>query len=93
MKQTEKHTITNEFTETNGYISSCKEKTAEVRPIVRAKWVDRPDPRWNAFDTRYCSECEWSISMNILRDIDSEWNYCPNCGAFMHLIDEKRRGE
>ena len=44
---------------------------ADVRPVVRGKWVDEPIK-----GIRYhCSVCQGRF--------DYTWHYCPNCGADM----------
>ena len=45
---------------------------ADVRPVVRGKWVDHPRWKWIYAE---CSECE------VVSDVKS--NFCPNCGADM----------
>lgn len=45
---------------------------ADVRPVVRGKWVDHPRWKWIYAE---CSECE------TVCDVKS--NFCPNCGADM----------
>lgn len=48
-----------------------------------AHWIDKPNPKWKAYDIRYCSECKWNIPKSKLRNKDLNWNYCPNCGVKM----------
>lgn len=44
---------------------------ADVRPVVRGKWVDEPIK-----SVRYhCSVCQGRF--------DYTWHFCPNCGAKM----------
>ena len=45
---------------------------ADVRPVVRGKWIDHQEGRWIYAK---CSEC------GTVHDVRS--NFCPNCGAAM----------
>jgi rubrerythrin len=45
---------------------------ADVRPMVRGKWIDHQEDRWIYAK---CSEC------GTVHDVKS--NFCPNCGADM----------
>ena len=45
---------------------------ADVRPVVRGKWIDHQEGRWIYAK---CSEC------GTVHDVRS--NFCPNCGADM----------
>ena len=45
---------------------------ADVRPVVRGKWIDHQGGRWIYAK---CSEC------GTVHDVKS--NFCPNCGAMM----------
>lgn len=45
---------------------------AEVREVVRGKWIDHQEGRWIYAK---CSEC------GTVHDVKS--NFCPNCGADM----------
>ena len=56
---------------------------ADVAPVRHAKWEDKPNPQWRAYDIRYCSACGWSIHKSKLRNADLNWAYCPSCGALM----------
>lgn len=59
-------------------------------PVVHGKWIDKPNPRWPAYDIRYCSVCEWNINKSKLRAKDN-WSFCPNCGAKMDLEEQTER--
>ena len=49
---------------------------ADVRPVVRGKWVDEPIK-----GIRYhCSVCQGRF--------DYTWHFCPNCGADMRGNNE-----
>lgn len=45
---------------------------ADVRPVVRGRWITRPYMLGN---TQYCSLCGENYGM--------KYNFCPNCGADM----------
>ena len=55
---------------------------ADVRPVVRGKWIDRDDDYygWNMWACSVCGEefvlTEGTPDMN-------EYHFCPNCGADM----------
>jgi rubredoxin len=55
---------------------------ADVRPVVRGKWIDRDDDYygWNVWACSACGEefvlAEGTPDMN-------NYHYCPNCGADM----------
>ena len=54
--------------------------SADVRPVVRAKWEDETDYIFNLFAQRvYCPVCK---SYAYFYPITTK-NYCPNCGADM----------
>ena len=50
---------------------------ADVRPVVRAKWGED----WETG----CSTCSACGESYLWEDYDGvgEWNFCPNCGAYM----------
>lgn len=48
-------------------------KPADVRPVVRGRWIDYDDD----YGAYCCSVCEQNAPE------DTEWPYCPNCGAYM----------
>lgn len=56
--------------------------TVQTVPVVHGRWIDKPNPRWNAYDIRNCSVCGWNIHKSKLR-VKDNWMYCPNCGALM----------
>ena len=45
---------------------------ADVRPVVRGRWITRPYMMGN---TQYCSLCGENYGV--------KYNFCPNCGADM----------
>jgi hypothetical protein len=57
--------------------------TVDAVEVVHGHWDDRENPQWKAYDIRHCSVCGWNIPKTKLRQKDSHWNYCPNCGAKM----------
>lgn len=60
---------------------------ADVRPVVRGKWVmvlgghwwDVPDDDYRYYECSNCGE----LSPN-----DECWNFCPNCGADMREVTD-----
>ncbi len=50
--------------------------TIEARPVVRGEWEEYQVPH-----IMCCSECDWGT------EVQSDFNFCPNCGA------EMRKGE
>lgn len=50
---------------------------ADVRPVVRGKWIDYQQGR---FVYAKCPKCE------TVHDVRS--NFCPNCGAMMDMREE-----
>ena len=68
----------------------CVEKIppADVRPVVRGKWVLHPDPNCKGWDV--CTACgigckrrEYGTNPDGT-DYVTEWSYpyCPNCGSY-----------
>jgi hypothetical protein len=56
---------------------------ADVRPVVRGKWIDRPLDKFRKFESK-CSVCGWSGVSNYDSYVDIfDFNFCPNCGADM----------
>lgn len=45
---------------------------ADVRPVVRGRWITMP---YMIGNTHYCSRCNENYGM--------EYSFCPNCGADM----------
>lgn len=55
--------------------------TADVAPVVHARWVDNGEP--------YCSRCEWSPAPEwpCIEDLQlADVYYCPHCGARMDEV-------
>lgn len=52
-------------------------KPADVRPVVRGRWIDYDDD----YGAYCCSVCEQNAPE------DTEWPYCPHCGADMREAD------
>lgn len=50
--------------------------SADVRPVVRGRWVYHPDATWEY----ECDKCGCYVP--------GEWNYCPDCGADMRETEE-----
>lgn len=62
-----------------------KQEAVDAVLVAHGRWIDRENPQWKAYDIRHCSKCGWNIPKTKLRNKDSHWNYCPNCGALMDL--------
>lgn len=56
----------------------------DVSPVVHGKWVEFP--RAHYFK---CSNCRKTVPYRkgLSRNGESEYKYCPNCGARMNLED------
>lgn len=50
---------------------------ADVRPVVRGRWIVHYDDLWPTESTRECSECHEEVPLLI------DCKFCPNCGAEM----------
>ena len=57
--------------------------SADVRPVVRARWINEYEDVDDLDNFILCSRCK--ESQPALYD----FNFCPNCGAQMDLEDEK----
>jgi hypothetical protein len=55
---------------------------ADVRPVVRGKWIDRDDDYygWNMWA---CSACGEEFVLTDGTPDMNEYHFCPNCGADM----------
>lgn len=51
---------------------------ADVRPVVRGKWVPEPDRHYHW----HCSECGYTVGV-----IRMDCKFCPNCGTDMREGD------
>ena len=51
---------------------------ADVRPVVRAKWIETTEEEMHVERTFRCSNCGFNAW-----GIDERTNYCGNCGADM----------
>ena len=51
---------------------------ADVRPVVRGKWVTPTVIGGRAFNIPHCSACD-----GVPCGVDEHTNFCPNCGADM----------
>ena len=62
---------------------------ADVRPVVRGKWLEREDMYygWNIWE---CSNCHEEFCIEEGTPKDNEYRFCPNCGASM--CNEEERG-
>lgn len=50
---------------------------ADVRPVVRGRWIVHYDDIWPTESTQECSECHEEVPLLI------DCKFCPNCGADM----------
>ena len=64
----------------SAYIALEAIPAADVRPVVRGKWIEAHDT--SGHDYERCSECGTYIE-SIYFANDYNVNYCPNCGARM----------
>ena len=55
-----------------------EEPTADVKPIVKGEWLLNDRFGFKIYD---CSNC--GIHM------ETEWNYCPHCGAKMKEVEDE----
>lgn len=69
---------------TGGEIIRCRYH----REDRKGRWYDRTNPQWPAYDIRHCSMCGWNIPKTKLRNKDTNWNYCPCCGADMRGAED-----
>jgi len=55
---------------------------ADVRPVVRGKWIDRDDDYygWNMWA---CSACGEEFVLTEGTPDMNDYHFCPNCGAKM----------
>ncbi len=55
---------------------------ADVRPVVRGKWIDRDDDYygWNMWA---CSACGEEFVLTEGTPDMNDYHFCPNCGARM----------
>lgn len=59
----------------------CAIPTADVRPVVRGKWITRTDVAPYRLDGEITS---WTYKCSICGTFSRlKYNYCPNCGADM----------
>lgn len=56
---------------------------ADVRPVVRGRWIVHYDDIWPTESTQECSECHEEVPLLI------DCKFCPNCGADMREQEEK----
>jgi len=55
---------------------------ADVRPVVRGRWIDRDDDYygWNMWA---CSACGEEFVLTEGTPDMNDYHFCPNCGALM----------
>lgn len=75
--------------------ASCEEEAVMgVRRIPAADVVEVKHGEWISDDADilfHCSECETQVSTSW--DYESDWGYCPNCGARMDGERKDLKGE
>ena len=60
--------------------------SADVKPVVRGRWMVRPREKWQTFDVCVCSNCK------VVEYFNEGWkrfNFCPNCGSDMRGNDNE----
>ena len=59
---------------------------ADVRPVVRGKWIDRDDDYygWNMWA---CSACGDEFVLTEGTSDMNDYHFCPNCGADMRATE------
>ena len=55
---------------------------ADVRPVVRGKWIDRDD-KYYGWNMWACSACGEEFVLTEGTPDMNEYHFCPNCGAMM----------
>lgn len=55
---------------------------ADVRPVVRGKWIDRDD-KYYGWNMWACSACGEEFVLTEGTPDMNEYHFCPNCGADM----------
>lgn len=67
----------------------CKHSAADVRPVVRGRWIKQDDDPLDG--NFYCSACNSRIDIatGLETPIDRGLFFCPNCGADMRGGDEQ----
>ncbi len=56
--------------------------SAEVRPVVRGKWIDRDDD-YHGWNMWACSACGEEFVLTEGTPDMNDYHFCPNCGADM----------
>ena len=63
------------------------ERVPTVDPVKHGHWVEQEHCDWVYSKECRCSECgKYRLMTN---PFGREWNYCPNCGAYMGVEDGK----
>lgn len=75
----DKRVIADRFSE---FIKSIP--AADVRPVVRGKWIPQLTQFAESADICTCSVCGDTVW--IYKDNSHPWNSCPNCGADMRDV-------
>ena len=69
---------------TEAWIQSNLRKlpSADVRPVVRGKWIDRDD-KYYGWNMWACSACGEEFVLTEGTPDMNDYHFCPNCGARM----------
>ena len=73
MAEAESHIV-----EVNRLNKQIEELQADVRPVVRRRWITHP---YMIGNTHYCSLCGENYGV--------KYNFCPNCGADMRELSKE----
>lgn len=65
-----------------------KAPTADVAEVKHGEWkaIVKQD---NYFEPPYCDTCKCSVCGYVIDVSETDYNYCPNCGAKMKRSDDK----
>ena len=61
---------------------------ADVRPVVRGKWIDRDD-KYYGWNMWACSACGEEFVLTDGTPDMNDYHFCPNCGADMRPSKEE----
>lgn len=64
-------------------------QAADVRPVVRGKWIDRYD-KYYGWNMWACSACGEEFVLTDGTPDMNEYHFCPNCGADMREEQDGR---
>ena len=69
-------------------VSDFRIPAADVRPVVRGKWIDRDD-KYYGWNMWACSACGEEFVLTEGTPDMNEYHFCPNCGADMRPQPQK----